>query len=115
MPGTTPSRPLADYAGTYPSDLYGTATVTLENGGLVLRLLPNPDLVADLTHWHLDTFHLKWRNEFPWFADGKAQFVLDNRGAHHRDEAGRAERGLLVLGAEVPAEGRGRGRPITGG
>ena len=52
--------------------------MTLENGGLVLRLLPNPDLVADLTHWHLDTFHLKWRKDFPWFADGKAQFVLDN-------------------------------------
>jgi hypothetical protein len=77
--GTAPSRPLADYAGTYPSDLYGTATVTLEKGALVLRLLPNPDLVADLTHWHFDTFHLRWRNEFPWFADGKAQFVLDNR------------------------------------
>ena len=79
MTGTTPTRPLADYAGSYPSDLYGTATVTLENGGLVLRLLPNPDLVADLTHWHVDTFHLKWRRDFPWFAEGKAQFVLDNQ------------------------------------
>ncbi len=79
LQGTRPSRPLLDYAGTYPSDLYGTATVTVENGGLVLRLLPNPDLVADLTHWHVDTFHLKWRKDFPWFADGTAQFVLDAR------------------------------------
>jgi CubicO group peptidase (beta-lactamase class C family) len=79
LPDTKPSLPLADYAGTYPSDLYGKATVTLEGGALVLRLLPNPDLVADLSHWHLDTFHLKWRKDFPWFADGKAQFVLDPR------------------------------------
>jgi CubicO group peptidase (beta-lactamase class C family) len=75
---TKPSLRLEDYAGSYPSDLYGTAAVTLENGGLVLRLVPNPDLVADLTHWHFDTFHLRWRKPFPWFADGKAQFVLDN-------------------------------------
>jgi CubicO group peptidase (beta-lactamase class C family) len=79
LPDTTPSLPLASYAGTYPSDLYGPASVTLENGGLVLRLLPNPDLVADLTHWHLDTFHLRWRRDFPWFADGKVQFELDNQ------------------------------------
>lgn len=78
MTGTKPSLRLEDYVGTYPSDLYGAATVTLEEGGLVLRLLPNPDLVADLTHWHLDTFHLRWRKLFPWFADGKALFVLDN-------------------------------------
>ena len=80
LPDTKPSLPVSSYAGTYPSDLYGTATVSEENGGLVLRLLPNPDLVADLTHWHVDTFQLKWRKSFPWFADGWAQFVLDNKG-----------------------------------
>lgn len=76
---TRPSLPLDAYAGDYPSDLYGTARVSVENGGLVLRMLPNPQLVADLTHWHFDTFHLKWRTDFTWFADGKAQFVLDNQ------------------------------------
>jgi CubicO group peptidase (beta-lactamase class C family) len=76
---TKPSLPLEAYAGRYPSDLYGDAEVKVENGALVLRLLPNPDLVADLTHWHFDTFHLRWRNAFTWFGDGKAQFVLDNQ------------------------------------
>jgi hypothetical protein len=77
VPGTKPSLPLEEYAGSYPSELYGEARVTLENGRLALRLLPNPDLVGDLTHWHFDTFALQWRRRFPWFGGGRAQFVLD--------------------------------------
>jgi hypothetical protein len=75
--GTKPSLELADYTGTYGGDLYGNATVAVENGGLVLRLLPNPDFVADLTHYQYDTFTLKWRKAFPWFADGKVQFLMN--------------------------------------
>lgn len=77
VPGTKPSLPLEAYVGTYPSDLYGDARVTIESGRLVLRLLPNPDLVGDLTHWHLDTFALQWRRRFPWFGGGRVQFVVD--------------------------------------
>lgn len=77
--GTKPSRPIASYAGTYGGPLYGDASVTLEGGRLVLRLLPNPDLVADLTHWHYDVFELKWRKSFPWFGSGKVQFILNER------------------------------------
>jgi CubicO group peptidase (beta-lactamase class C family) len=80
LTGTSPSLPVDRYAGTYTSSLYGDATVTLENGALVLRLVPNPDMVADLSHWHVDTFELKWRREFPWFGNGRAQFVLDHDG-----------------------------------
>ncbi len=77
--GTKPSRPLTAYAGTYGGLLYGEASVSLENGKLVLRLLPNPDLVADLTHWHYDVFELTWRKPFPWFGKGKVQFVMNDR------------------------------------
>ena len=75
--GTRPSLALSEYAGTYGGPMYGDATVTVEDGGLVLRLLPNPDLVADLTHLHYDTFVVEWRNDFPWFGIGTVQFVLD--------------------------------------
>jgi hypothetical protein len=68
------------YAGAYGGDLYGDATVTVENGALVLRLTPNPNMVADLTHWHYDTFLIKWRKPFPWWGDGWVQFLMDNRG-----------------------------------
>jgi hypothetical protein len=78
LQGTRPSLPLEKYAGTYVSTLYGDASVTVDNGGLVLRLLPNPDMVADLSHWHVDTFELTWRRAFPWFGSGRAQFVLDH-------------------------------------
>ncbi len=80
VPNTTPSLALEDYSGTYGGALYGDATVTLEDGSLVLRLLPNPDLVADLSHWHHDTFLIEWRHEFPWFDRGWAQFILDRAG-----------------------------------
>jgi CubicO group peptidase (beta-lactamase class C family) len=78
--GTEPSRSLEAYAGRYGGPMYGDATVTLEEGGLVLRLLPNPDLVADLTHLQLDTWRIEWRRPFPWFGKGVAQFVLDPAG-----------------------------------
>jgi CubicO group peptidase (beta-lactamase class C family) len=77
LKGTQPSLPLSKYAGSFVSALYGEAKVELENNNLVLRLLPNPDMVADLAHWHLDTFSLTWRRPFPWFGNGRAQFVLN--------------------------------------
>lgn len=80
IPGTSPSLPLEAYTGTYGGDLYGDATVTEENGHLVLRLLPNDDLVADLEHLHLDTFLIRWRETFAWFGKGAATFVLDAAG-----------------------------------
>jgi CubicO group peptidase (beta-lactamase class C family) len=78
--GTQPSLELSEYTGTFGGDLYGDATITLENGGLVLRLLPNPDLVADLTHLHHDTFLMEWRKTFAWFGTGAATFILDAYG-----------------------------------
>lgn len=51
--GTTPSHPLADYAGTYQSPAYGAVTVTLVNGQLVLQW---SRITVPLTHWHYDVF-----------------------------------------------------------
>ena len=53
--GTQPSLPLEKYAGTYKDDAYGDAKVLVENGKLVLRV---PAFVADLEHWHYDTFRI---------------------------------------------------------
>jgi hypothetical protein len=78
---TSPSHALDDYTGTYGGPMYGDATVTLEDGGLVLRVLPNPDLVAALEHLHYDTFVIRWRKTLAWFGQGTATFVLDPAGA----------------------------------
>lgn len=71
---------LEQYAGTYGGPMYGDATVAREGGRLVLKLLPNPDFVADLTPIGEDAFTLKWRKRFAFFAGGRAQFLVDPRG-----------------------------------
>jgi len=75
-----PPMALDSYAGTFGGAMYGDATVSTEAGGLVLRLLPNPNLVADLTPLNADTFTLKWRRKFAFFAGGRAQFIPDTKG-----------------------------------
>jgi CubicO group peptidase (beta-lactamase class C family) len=74
--GTAPSVPLAAFAGRYHDDLYAEAEVLLEDGRLVLRLWDDPSQMADLEHWHHDTFRAVWRNramreEFVWFTRGR--------------------------------------------
>ncbi len=74
--GTTPSFPLTAYAGGYHDDLYADAEVRVEGDRLVLRLWDDPDMVADLEHWHHDTFRVVWRNramreEWAWFTAGR--------------------------------------------
>jgi CubicO group peptidase (beta-lactamase class C family) len=78
--GTSLSLELEGYTGTYGGDLYGDATVSVEDGHLVLRLVPNPDLVADLEHLHYDTFVIRWRETFAWFGKGTATFLVDASG-----------------------------------
>ena len=75
---TKPSLALKDYAGTYSSEMYGDVTVAEENGRLVLRLVPAPNFVADLEHWNLDTFEIKWRSSVNYnFPRGWAIFTID--------------------------------------
>jgi CubicO group peptidase (beta-lactamase class C family) len=81
VPNTSPSLALSAYAGTYGGNVYGDASVSLEDGQLVLRLLPNPDLVADLRHLQFDTFVIEWRRPWPWFGAGTAQFLLSPAGS----------------------------------
>jgi CubicO group peptidase (beta-lactamase class C family) len=83
---TRPSRPLEAFTGAYRCPMYGDAQVALENGRLVLRLLPNPELVADLEHLHYDTFVARWRKDFAWFGAGTVHFVSNARGLFDRIE-----------------------------
>jgi hypothetical protein len=73
---TRPSVRLEEYAGTYADSLYGEVTVAVEGGRLVLRY--SPDYVADLEHWHHDTFQGRWRSR--GFGESFVTFGLDARG-----------------------------------
>jgi len=53
IPNTTPSRPLADYAGEYTNEAYGPVKISLVNGGLVLQWTR---ITAPLTHYQYDVF-----------------------------------------------------------
>ena len=77
---TKPSLALKDYAGTYASQL-GDAVIAEENGKLVLRFPHAPNLTADLTHWHFDTFEIKWRPTTAYnFPRGWVTFTIDQNG-----------------------------------
>lgn len=79
---TKPSLALNNYAGNYVDQLYGDATVADENGKLVLRFVQSPNFVADLEHWHYDTFQIKWRPTVAYnFPRGFVTFTIDKTGA----------------------------------
>ena len=81
VPDTKPSLPLSAYAGTYGGPMYGDARVALEDGRLVVRLLPSPAYVGDLEHWHFDTFRIKWRESVVYpYPRGWVSFQLDHQG-----------------------------------
>lgn len=58
--GTEPSLPTAGYTGRYRSPLHGGLEVSAGEAGLILEL--GPAMVADLEHWHYDTWRVRWRN-----------------------------------------------------
>jgi CubicO group peptidase (beta-lactamase class C family) len=81
VPNTKPSLSLGDYAGTYTDKMYGDVMVAEENGKLVLRFGPSPNFVADLEHWHYDTFQIKWRPSVAYnFPRGFVTFTIDKNG-----------------------------------
>ncbi|HEU4452468.1 MAG TPA: serine hydrolase [Longimicrobium sp.] len=91
--GTSPSLPLASYAGTYEDSLYGELKVTHEGGKLVAAM--GGAFVGDLEHWHYNTFRARWRNRalgramlnFTLGFDGKPSRVdLQNVGEFRRVE-----------------------------
>ncbi len=79
--GTKPSLQQSKYAGTYSSQLYGDAKIMEENGKLVLQLVPAPNFIGDLEHWHYDTFRVKWRDSVRYaFPKGYVTFTLKANG-----------------------------------
>jgi CubicO group peptidase (beta-lactamase class C family) len=74
-----PSLPLASYAATYEDPWYGTVTVSLQGGGLVMTFDRTPSLVGDMVHWQYDTWLVKWRDR-ELRADAFVTFTLDEAG-----------------------------------
>ncbi len=77
-----PSFKPEEYAGTYRSDLYGDATVKLNNDTLVLQFVPAPEFTSKLEHWQFDTFTVEFKN-FPSLPSGTVDFIIDASAEIH--------------------------------
>lgn len=61
--GTRPSLSLNQFTGTYTDKVYDQVEVAQnEEGGLKLTFWDDETQVADLEHWHYNTFRAHWRN-----------------------------------------------------
>ena len=56
VPGTTPTRPIEQFARRYRNDLFGEAIVTAAGGRLSFRILDGAE--GELRHWQHDVFRL---------------------------------------------------------
>ena len=80
VPNTKPSLSLEKYVGSYTGEMFGEAKIEMENGQLVIRLMPSPNFVGDLEHWQYDTFRVKWRPSIVYpFPKGFVTFILNAR------------------------------------
>jgi hypothetical protein len=57
-----PSLPLARYAGDYVDPWYGSISIRLERGRLMLDFKQTPGMVGELEHWQYETFRTRWRD-----------------------------------------------------
>ena len=74
---TQPSLSLDDYVGIFYTPMYGNIHIKKGPNGLLLEFEDAPLLMASLTHWHYDTFEIKWDVEHAWFDFGTVQFEFD--------------------------------------
>jgi len=82
--GTRPSLPPAGYTGLYRDAWYGEARVSEDGDGLVLDLTRTPGMLADLEHWHHDTFVARWRETWMSESSPYDAYVTFTLGADGR-------------------------------
>lgn len=76
---TNPSYELEKYQGSYFDKMYGDAEIKFANGELTLVLLPTRKLfISKMTHWHFDTFKIKFADEF--LPEGFVTFNKNSKG-----------------------------------
>jgi CubicO group peptidase (beta-lactamase class C family) len=89
---TKPSRPLADYDGTYSDRMIGDIHIRRDGDALSLQVANGE--IGDLRHWHYDTFEVVWRD--PFYRASFETFVTFTLGV-----AGKPERLRMTLNRDV--------------
>jgi CubicO group peptidase (beta-lactamase class C family) len=77
-PQSSPSLPLASYAGSYSDPWYGPIAITETVGGLAIDFKQTPGMVGPLEHWAYDTFVARWPD--PMIEPAFVTFALDAAG-----------------------------------
>lgn len=77
--GSSPSLPLADYAGSYRDSWYGDVSIRREGRRLRLQFEKTAQLLGTLEHWQHDTFIVRW-DDRSLNADAFVSFVLTPDG-----------------------------------
>ena len=72
---STPSLPLASYAGRYRDPWYGDVLIEAKEGQLAIQFSHTPGLRGRLEHWQYDTFVARW-NDRSLDADAYMTFSL---------------------------------------
>lgn len=79
-----PTLPLEQYTGTFVDSLYGSVTVTLEEGAL--RFHRSQYQVGTMEHWQYDTFRVRWDDW--WRGSSTITYVIGANGRADRLEIG---------------------------
>jgi hypothetical protein len=77
-PESSPSLPLAAYAGAYADPWYGPIAITELDGSLTIDFRQTPGMVGPLKHWAWDTFVARWPD--PLMEPAFVTFALDAAG-----------------------------------
>ena len=80
VPNTKPSFELKDYIGIYKSDVYGEVEISIKDNRLYLSMLHTSIYHGELTHWHFDTFSIKFE-EAPSLPSGRSAGLCRQRNA----------------------------------
>jgi hypothetical protein len=78
---SSPSLPVAGYAGTYADPWFGSISIAQKDGGLAVDF-GRPGMNATLEHWAHDTFVARW--EDPLIEPAYLTFQLDASGKPER-------------------------------
>ena len=78
--GTLPTIKEDLITGLYRDPMYGDIRIIKEGPHIYIEFLSSPDLKAELSHWHFDTYVLNWIKQQAWFSFGTVQILKDNNG-----------------------------------
>ncbi|MDL2262060.1 serine hydrolase [Bacteroidales bacterium OttesenSCG-928-I21] len=77
---TTPSHEIDSYVGTYVSDIYGEVKISLTTDkNLYIEMTHTPDYQGKLTHWHYNTFTVKFDKAIS-LPEGTVNFISNKQG-----------------------------------